>query len=286
MLNFVPGPGKEVGESLIKHDGVIGIAVTGSKKTGRHIQKVCALHPCRYGFKEIVAGEFGGKGAIIIDSDANIDEAVKVARDSGFEGAGQKCSAGSRNIVLHEVYDSFLLRLVETTRSIIIGNPEDHATFMGPLISREQMETVRRYVRIGKREARVAYEGRLPGELVGKGYYQAPVIFADVPIDARIAQEEIFGPVISVIKANDLDQAIEFFNNSQYALTGGIFSRLQSHCERAERECEAGNFYINRKITGALVGRQPFGGWKYSGVGSKVGSKQYLLRFMYNQDHQ
>ena len=283
VLNLIAGSGQEAGEELIKSPKVIGIAVTGSKETGLRIQQLCSQYPCEYGFKEIVAGEFGGKGKIIVDSDADLDEAVREVIRSAFGYSGQKCSACSVAIVTEDIYDCFLRRLTAAAKSIIVGRPQDPGSMLGPLISKKALEKVREYVEIGKREAKMVYCGEIPTALSSAGYYHPPVIFADVPVDARIAQEEIFGPVLSVVKAKNFDEAVEFFNHSDYALTGGIFSRLPSHVARAGEECGAGNFYINRGITGAMVGRQPFGGWKHSGVGSKAGSRNYLLRFLYEK---
>lgn len=288
VLNFLAGSGGEIGEELVRHPKVINVAFTGSKKVGLIIHRLCGQHTCDYGVKELRVGEFGGKGKIIIDSDADLDEAVKGAVDSAFEYCGQKCSAGPVNIVIdgsrdRALYNRFCKRLVEATESIKIGPPEEMGTFMGPLVGQGQLDLVCTYVQIGKSEGRLLYEGIVSKELAEQGYYHAPVILTDVSTKARIYQEEIFGPVLAVVRAENLDQAIGMFNDSEYALTGGIFSRLPSHCERAARECACGNFYINRKITGAIVGRQPFGGWKFSGVGSKAGGKNYLLRFMYEK---
>lgn len=280
VFNLVFGD-KVEGRMLMGDSNIIHRRFTGSAEVLREIQRITALAEVD-GFGE-VKGESGGKGKIIIDKDADLPEAVRGVMASAFEGAGQKCSAGSVNIVLEDVADEFLERLVEATRSISIGSPEEPETLMGPLISQSQLEKVRKYVEIGKREAGLAYEGVVPPEFAGKGYYHAPVIFVDADVRSRIYQEEIFGPVLTVVKAKNLDQAIQFFNNSRYALTGGIFSRLPSNIERAVKECECGNFYVNRKITGALVGRHPFGGYKLSGTGSKAGSKDYLKEFMYER---
>lgn len=283
VLNFLSGSGQETGEALLKHSKVIGVAATGSKETGLRMQQICAQYPCSYGFKEIVAGEFGGKDKIIVDSDADLDEAVRGVCNSYLGYQGQKCSACSVVIVHKDVYERFLERLVEAVKSVRIGPPEAPDNFMGPVISERALLKIKEYTRIGKEEGRVAYEGELSRELTLQGYYHAPIIFADVAVNARIAQEEIFGPVLSVVRAESFEEALAFFNNSEYALTGGVFSRLPSHIELAKQECDVGNLYVNREITGAMVRRQPFGGWKYSGVGSKAGSPHYLLRFMYEK---
>lgn len=283
ILNLMPGSGEEVGEALVKHPKVIGIAVTGSKDTALHIQRLISQYPCEYGFKEFVAGEFGGKGKIIIDSDADLVEAVRAVRDSWLGYQGQKCSACAVAIPVADAYNRFLKKLIEAAASVKIGSPEDPSNFMGPVIDEKALEKIKRYVEIGKTEGKLTYVGELSTSLAEEGYYHPPVIFTEVDRKSRIAREEIFGPVLTVIKAGSFDEAISIFNDSEYALTGGIFSRLSSHIERAKRELNVGNLYINRKITGAIVGRQPFGGWKYSGVGSKAGSPDYLLRFMYQK---
>ncbi len=283
VLNFIPGSGSEVGEALAAHSKIIGIAITGSKETGLRLQKVCAENPCEYGFKEILVGEFGGKDRIIIDSDADLDEAVRGVKESWLSAQGQKCSACSVVITVGNVHDVFLARLIEAARSLKIGSPEDPSVFLGPLIDDKALEKVKEYVEIGKSEGILAYFGNLPAGLAERGYYHPPVIFTDVDQNARIAKEEIFGPVLAIIKAESFDQALEIFNDSEYALTGGLYSRLPSHIECAKKECNVGNFYINRKIIGAFVSRQPFGGWKFSGTGSKAGSRDYLLRFMYQK---
>lgn len=283
VMNFVPGTGGEVGEALAKHPKVIGIAVTGSKETGLRLQEIVGKYPCEYGFKEIIAGEFGGKGRIILDRDADLVEATKAVRDSWLGFQGQKCSACSVLIPVEDVYDAIVEKLIDAAKSLKIGPPEDPSNFMGPVIDEKALKKIKDYVEIGKIEGKLAYIGELPQSLAERGYYHPPVIFTDVKRKARIAQEEIFGPILTVVKARDFDEAIEIFNDSEYALTGGLFSRLPSHIERAKRELNVGNLYINRKITGALVRRQPFGGWKFSGVGSKAGGPDYLKRFMYSK---
>jgi RHH-type proline utilization regulon transcriptional repressor/proline dehydrogenase/delta 1-pyrroline-5-carboxylate dehydrogenase len=228
--------------------------------------------------KHVIA-EMGGKNAVIIDDDADLDEAVAGIVYSAFGYQGQKCSACSRAIVLADVYEPFLARLIEATRSLKVGPAEDPATIVGPVIDAEAYERVQRYIELGKQEARLALAVDV-GELAGSGYFIGPHIFADVPYMARIAQEEIFGPVLAVICAADLNEAIAIANGTEYALTGGIFSRSPAHLDRARRELMMGNVYLNRGITGALVGRQPFGGFKMSGIGSKAGGDDYLLQFV------
>jgi RHH-type proline utilization regulon transcriptional repressor/proline dehydrogenase/delta 1-pyrroline-5-carboxylate dehydrogenase len=221
----------------------------------------------------------GGKNAVIVDEDADLDEAVRGVAASAFGYQGQKCSACSRAIVLQPIYDQFLNRLVEATRSLKVGPAEDPGTFVGPVIDEEARQRILRYIDKGKQEAQLVYAGDL-GALAPEGYYVAPHIFANVAPNAVIAQEEIFGPVLAVIAARDLDQALQIANGTPYALTGGLYSRSPQHIARVRRELRVGNLYINRKITGALVDRQPFGGFKFSGIGSKAGGPDYLLQFV------
>jgi RHH-type proline utilization regulon transcriptional repressor/proline dehydrogenase/delta 1-pyrroline-5-carboxylate dehydrogenase len=228
--------------------------------------------------KHVIA-EMGGKNAIIVDDDADLDEAVLGVVKSAFGFQGQKCSACSRVIVLDSAYDTFLGRLIDATRSLKIGPAEDPATSVSAVIDQEAFDRIGRYVEIGRQTSRevLAVDA---GSLAEEGYYVGPHIFADVPPEGQLAQEEIFGPVLSVFRAADLDEAIRLANDTDYALTGGIFSRSPAHLERARREMQVGNLYLNRGITGALVGRQPFGGFKMSGIGTKAGGPEYLLQFV------
>ncbi len=229
----------------------------------------------------------GGKNALIIDADADLDEAVLGSIYSAFGYQGQKCSALSRLIVLADNYDRFLERLVAAAACLRVGSPEEPGTVVGPVIDREAFERVQRYIEIGKTEARLALGG---GELTaqanpGGGYFVPPTIFAEVPPAARIAREEIFGPVLSVIKARDLDEALRIANDTEFALTGGLYSRSPANIARVKRELVVGNLYINRSITGAIVGRHPFGGFKMSGGGTKAGGRDYLLEFPASPRH-
>jgi len=278
VVNFLPGIGEEIGPTLVEHPEVALVAFTGSKGVGQILARETAeLQPGQRQFKRLIA-ELGGKNAIIIDDDADLDEAVSGVAVSAFGYAGQKCSACSRVVVLESIHDQFLERLIEATRSLKIAPAEDPGCKVGPVVSAEARERIVRYIETGKSEARLAYAGDL-GFLVNEGHYVAPHIFADVRPDAVIAQEEIFGPVLSVIKVKDLDEALTVANGTGYALTGGCYSRSPAHLRRVKREFRVGNLYINRKITGALVARQPFGGFKLSGMGTKAGGPDYLLHF-------
>jgi RHH-type transcriptional regulator, proline utilization regulon repressor / proline dehydrogenase / delta 1-pyrroline-5-carboxylate dehydrogenase len=275
VVNFVPGPGGAVGNALVRHHAIDFIAFTGSREVGLAIARGAAETPGR-GIKKVIL-ELGGKNAIIIDSDADLDEAVSGVIASAFGFQGQKCSACSRVIVLPGIREAFTRRLVEAARSITIGPPEDPSSMLGPLVDEHQLRTVREYVGIGKREATLLLEVT---DVPREGYFHGPVIFDAVPPAARIAQEEIFGPVLSILWANDLDQALSILNGTPYALTGGIYSRSPGSIARAKAEAQVGNLYVNRGITGAIVGRQPFGGFRMSGIGSKAGGPDYVKQFM------
>jgi len=224
----------------------------------------------------------GGKNAIIVDASADLDEAVLGVRQSAFGYGGQKCSACSRAVVLDAVYDQFLKRLIESTRSLVIGDPIDPATDLGPVIDPSAAAKIREYIEIGKGEGRLELACEVPPGLedrVGKPYI-GPHIFSGIRPEHRLAREEIFGPVLSVMRVADFDKALEVANGTSYKLTGGVFSRKPSHLQKASREFRVGNLYLNRGITGALVGRQPFGGFGLSGGGTKAGGADYLLNFV------
>jgi RHH-type proline utilization regulon transcriptional repressor/proline dehydrogenase/delta 1-pyrroline-5-carboxylate dehydrogenase len=279
VANYLPGVGEEVGPALVEDPRTALVAFTGSRGVGVLLAKQTAqLMPGQDHIKRLIA-EMGGKNAIIVDDDADLDEAVSGVVQSAFGYQGQKCSACSRAIVLESLHDVFLERLIEATRSLKIAPAEDPGCKIGPVIDAEARARILDYIEKGKREARLAYAGDL-GFLVNEGHYVAPHVFADVRPEATIAQEEIFGPVLAVLKAKDLGEALQAANGTPYALTGGLYSRSPANVERAKREFRVGNLYINRKITGALVGRQPFGGFKLSGIGSQAGGADYLLQFL------
>jgi RHH-type proline utilization regulon transcriptional repressor/proline dehydrogenase/delta 1-pyrroline-5-carboxylate dehydrogenase len=217
----------------------------------------------------------GGKNAIIIDNDADLDEAVDGVLYSAFGFAGQKCSACSRLIVLEEVYDKFESRLLEATRSIVQASAEDPSAYLGPVVDEEAYQRMMNTIEEAKKTNKLLYQGEAPRG----GYYVPPTIFTHVDPKSSIAQNEIFGPVLAVIKAKDLDQALEIANGTEYALTGGLFSRSPANIAKVKAEFEVGNLYINRGITGAMVDRHPFGGFKMSGIGSKTGGPDYLKQF-------
>jgi RHH-type proline utilization regulon transcriptional repressor/proline dehydrogenase/delta 1-pyrroline-5-carboxylate dehydrogenase len=224
--------------------------------------------------KKVIA-EMGGKNAIIVDDTADLDEAVKGVLESSLSYQGQKCSACSRVIIFASVFTEFCDRLKEAMKSVAIGPPEEVSTFMGPLVDSAAFNKVRQFIERGEKEG----SAMLIRETGHGGFYVGPAVF-EVKPEASLAREEIFGPVLSVIRARDIDDAIAIANNTDFALTGGIFSRSPANIQRVGDQFKAGNLYINRKITGALVGRQPFGGLGMSGIGSKAGGPDYLLQFM------
>jgi RHH-type transcriptional regulator, proline utilization regulon repressor / proline dehydrogenase / delta 1-pyrroline-5-carboxylate dehydrogenase len=280
VLQYLPGKGEVVGQALVDDPRVDLIAFTGSRAVGLEINRRAAdTKPGQDHVKRVIA-EMGGKNALIIDDDADLDEAVVGTLQSAFGYAGQKCSACSRAVVLEGVYDAYVARLAEAAKSIVVGPPEDPETVVGPVIDSDAKARILRYGALARREGRVVYCGEI-GELANKGHYVGPMIVADVDPSARIAQEEIFGPILAVIKARDLDHALEIANGTEYALTGGLYSRSPANIAKVKRGLFVGNVYINRPITGALVDRQPFGGFKLSGIGgSKAGGSSYLEEFL------
>jgi RHH-type proline utilization regulon transcriptional repressor/proline dehydrogenase/delta 1-pyrroline-5-carboxylate dehydrogenase len=277
VFNYIPGKGSVIGDYMVDHPDVSLIAFTGSVETGlRIIDRAAKVYPGQPNVKKIIS-EMGGKNAIIIDDDADLDEAVPHVLYSAFGFQGQKCSACSRVIVLDAVYDKFVDRLVKAARVYRVGPSEDPANTMGAVSDAAAMKSIKEYIEVGKQEGKLLYSSPVPG---GEGYWVPLTIIGGITPEHRIAQEEIFGPVLAVMRARDFDQAIEWANSTRFALTGGIFSRSPEHLAKARREFRVGNLYINRNNTGALVNRQPFGGSRMSGVGTKAGGPDYLLHFM------
>lgn len=277
-VNFLPGPGSVVGDHLVRHPGVEIIAFTGSRDVGLKIWEAAGKTSSEQTHLKKVICEMGGKNAMIVDADADLDEAIPGILQSAFGYQGQKCSALSRLILHNAVHDRALRRLADAARNLTIGPPERPGTVMGPLIDRAAFDRVRNWIERGKQQARLAFEGDAPD---GNGFFVPPVIFTNVPPSADIACEEIFGPVLCVLHAPDMNDAIALANYSRYALTAGIYSRSPANIQRASAEIEAGNLYVNRPITGALVGRHPFGGFKMSGAGTQAGGPEYLTHFLF-----
>lgn len=278
-LHYLPGLGEEVGQALVNDPRVDVVSFTGSRDVGLMINRQAAETPPGQNHVKRVLAEMGGKNAIIIDDDADLDEAVVGVAHSAFGYAGQKCSACSRVVVLEGIYDAFLSRLVEAAKALKIGPAADPETFVGPVISAEARKSILDYKKLAPTEGRVVLDLDVSA-IADQGFYVGPMIVADVRPTARIAREEIFGPLLSVLKAADLSEALAIANGVSYALTGGLYSRSPENIARVRREFRVGNLYINRVITGALVDRQPFGGFKLSGVGAKAGGSDYLHEFL------
>src|SRR5216110_3288963 len=277
VLNFLNGKGSVIGAHMVDHKDIDLIAFTGSREVGLMIWE--SAGKTRDGQRELkrVICEMGGKNAMIVDSDADLDEAIVDSIYSAFGFQGQKCSALSRLIVLEENHDRVVERLLGAAASVRVGNPEEPGIVVGPVIDEAAYRRILDYIEVGKGEATLAYQAK---ELPPHGYFIPPTIFTGVKPNMRIAREEVFGPVLSVLKVRDLDEAIEVANGTDYALTGGFFSRSPANIERVKAQLEAGNVYINRSCTGAIVGRHPFGGFKMSGGGTKAGGEDYLLQFL------
>ena len=282
VLHYGAGPGAIVGAALVRDPRISIIAFTGSKAVGLDILESSGKTPESQPFVKKVICEMGGKNAVIVDASADLDEAVLGVRQSAFGYQGQKCSACSRVIVVDSAHDVFLERLVESTRTLVVGDVMDPSTDMGPVIDARAADDIREYIEIGKTEGKLELAGYVPeglDEKTGRNYI-GPHIFSAIEPHHRIAKEEIFGPILAVMRVKDFDEALKVANSSEYKLTGGVFSRKPANLERAKREFRVGNLYLNRGCTGALVARMPFGGFGMSGVGSKAGGKDYLLQFV------
>ncbi len=278
VVNFMTGSGAEVGDVIVDHPQTRFVAFTGSKEVGLRInERAAKVHDGQIWIKRVVA-EMGGKDAIIVADDANLDEAATGVVQAAFGYQGQKCSACSRAIIDARVYDPMIEKIAERTAKIKVGDPADTATTMSAVINEKAFKSINSYVEKGKAEGgRVVAGGGSDGE---QGFFIEPTVIADVKAGSTIEQEEIFGPVLAVIKANDYDDALRIANDTQFGLTGAVYSTDEAKIERARREFHVGNLYFNRKCTGALVGVHPFGGFNMSGTDSKAGGHDYLLLFM------
>jgi 1-pyrroline-5-carboxylate dehydrogenase len=276
VVNFVPGSGGEIGDLIVSHPKIRFISFTGSKEVGLRINELAAkTQPGQRWIKRVVA-EMGGKDAIVVADDADVDAAVEGVALSAFGFSGQKCSACSRAIVDERVYDEFLEKLQRRVATITVGDPADPGNFMGPVVNEAAMTSILAYIEKGRKEGRLVSGGGRIGE---NGYFLEPTVIADVAPGATIEQEEIFGPVLAVVKAKGFDDAMRIANDTEFGLTGSLYSRDEGKIERARHEFFVGNLYFNRKSTGALVGVHPFGGFNMSGTDSKAGGPDYLLLF-------
>ena len=276
-FSLLTGSGAAIGDVLVSHPKTRFVSFTGSRDVGLHINELAAkTQKGQLWIKRVVA-EMGGKDAIVVDREADIDEAVTGVLYSAFGYQGQKCSACSRAIVHEAIYDEFLAKLKSKAEALTLGPPDELANYMGPVINARARDAILGYIETGKQEGRLVAGGEAaPGE----GYFIQPTILADVDPKARIFQEEIFGPVLAVAKATDFDHALQMANDSEYGLTGAVFTNNRANAEKARRQFFVGNLYINRKCTGAMVGAHPFGGFNMSGTDSKAGGPDYLLQFV------
>jgi 1-pyrroline-5-carboxylate dehydrogenase len=276
-LQFCPGAGGAIGDALVQHPKTRFVAFTGSKEVGLHIGELAAKAQAGQIWIKRTVLEMGGKDAIIVDSEADLDAAVEGVAVSAFGYQGQKCSACSRAIVAGDIYDAFLAKLTERVKKMRVGDADDAANYMGPVINQAAMKTILDYIEVGKKEGRLVTGG---ARAAGDGYFIEPTVIADVAPRARIEQEEIFGPVLAVIRARDFDDALEIANDTEFGLTGAVYSRNAAKLEKARESFHVGNLYFNRKCTGAMVGGHPFGGFNMSGTDSKAGGRDYLLLFL------
>ncbi|MEO7019628.1 MAG: L-glutamate gamma-semialdehyde dehydrogenase [Ktedonobacteraceae bacterium] len=275
VVNFVTGSGGTIGDALIENPQVRFIAFTGSREVGLRIHELASKHHKGQRWLKRTILEMGGKDATLVDESANLDAAAEGIVAAAFGFQGQKCSAGSRAIIVEKVYDEVLRKVVEKTKKLSLGDVTKPETYMGPVIDANAFKKINEYIEVGKGEGRLLTGGGHHGP----GYFIEPTVIADVAPQARIAQEEIFGPVLTVIKAKDFDDAMEIANSTEFGLTGAVYSGDAAHLERAKEEFFVGNLYLNRKCTGALVGAHPFGGFNMSGTDSKAGGRDYLLLF-------
>jgi 1-pyrroline-5-carboxylate dehydrogenase len=275
VVNFLTGQGSAIGDALVEHPQVHFIAFTGSRDVGLHINELAAKPQKGQRWLKRTILEMGGKDAVVVDETADLDAAAEGIVSSAFGFQGQKCSAGSRAIVVESVYDQVLQKVIEKTKKLTVGDPTKPETYMGPVVDDNSMKKILYYIDTGKQEGRLVTGGGHHSP----GYFIEPTIFADVDPHAHIAQEEIFGPVLAFIKAKDFDDAMRITNDTEYGLTGSLYSRDPQRIERAKEEFHVGNLYFNRKSTGALVGVHPFGGFNMSGTDSKAGGPDYLLLF-------
>lgn len=277
VINYIPGSGAEIGDYLVDHPQTRFVSFTGSREVGCRIyERAAKVHNGQKWLKRVIA-EMGGKDTVVVDRFADIETAVNSIVYSAFGFSGQKCSAGSRAVIHQDLYDEVLEKVVAKTKTLTVGDPTDSETYMGPVIDEKSYIKIMEYIEIGKKEGSLMTGGT--GDNT-RGYFIEPTIFADVDENARIMQEEIFGPILAICKASDLDHMLEIANNTDYGLTGAFISNNRENIERARAEFHVGNLYFNRTCTGAVVGYQPFGGFNMSGTDSKAGGPDYLILHM------
>lgn len=279
VINFLPASGGKIGDSLVSHPRTRFISFTGSKAVGLRINELAAkVSPGQKWIKRVVA-EMGGKDTIVVDATADLDAAAEGVVSSTFGFQGQKCSACSRVVVENKAYDALMEKILERTRKITLGPTREQKNTMGPVVSQSAYDSILNYIEVGKKEGRLLAGGG-KDEKAGNGFFIQPTIIGDVDPLARISCEEIFGPVLAAVRARDFSHAIEIANNTEYGLTGSLYSRDRARLEYARQEFHVGNLYLNRKCTGALVDVHPFGGFNTSGTDSKAGGRDYLLLFL------
>ncbi|MBE0701162.1 MAG: L-glutamate gamma-semialdehyde dehydrogenase [Acholeplasmataceae bacterium] len=277
VVNFLPGSGAKIGDYMVNHPKIRFISFTGSKTVGVGIyEKAAKVQPGQIWLKRVIS-EMGGKDAIIVDASADLDLATDSIVKSAFGFSGQKCSACSRAIIHESVYDEVVERIVKMTKTLKTGNPEHLDYFVGPVVDQKAFDKITSYFDIGNAEGKMVVGGYADDK---KGYFIEPTVFIDLKPDARLMQEEIFGPVLAVTKVATFDEAIKVANNTEYGLTGAVISNDRTNLEKARRDFHVGNLYFNRKCTGALVGYQPFGGFNMSGTDAKAGGPDYLILHM------
>ena len=277
VINFIPGSGAEIGDYIVNHPKTRFVSFTGSKEVGISIyEKAAKVHPGQIWLKRVIA-EMGGKDTIVVDKEADLDLAADAIIKSAFGFSGQKCSACSRAVIVSDVYDKVVEKMLTVVKSLKLGNPELVETFVGPVNDERAFDKITSYFEVGQKEGKLIFGGKADKS---KGYFIEPTIYIDVKPDARLMQEEIFGPILAVCKVKDFDQALEVANNTEFGLTGAVISNNRMNLEKARREFHVGNLYFNRKCTGAIVGYQPFGGFNMSGTDSKAGGPDYLVLHM------
>jgi 1-pyrroline-5-carboxylate dehydrogenase len=276
VVNFCPGSGSTFGNALVEHPKTRFISFTGSKAVGLEIHERAAKPQKGQIWIKRTVLEMGGKDSMLICADANLDAAADAVTAAAFGFSGQKCSACSRAIVEAPVYDAFVEKLLARVAKLTVGDPVSNHN-LGPVINKAALDSILKYIEIGKKEGKLLVGGKAPA--IEGGYFIEPTVFGEIAPDAKLSQEEVFGPVLALIKVPNFDAGLQVANNTEYGLTGSIYSTDRAKLDRAREEFHVGNLYFNRKCTGAMVGAHPFGGFNMSGTDSKAGGADYLLLF-------